>query len=798
MDLSQLHPELLSSWNSDKNLNFDIHNVKAIDKVWWRCEKWHEWKSTIDNRTSWKWCPYCSWRLTIEWENDLATTHPELAKQWNYEKNWDLLPNKVKSWRVWWKCEKWHEWEAHISNREKWQWCPYCSWRLTIEWENDLATTHPEFLSERNYEKNWDLLPNKIKSWAWIKVWWKCEKWHERQAIVSSRVKNWNKCPYCSNQIVLKWYNDLATTDPELIKWWNYEKNWNITPDMVNRGSNKKYWRKCEKWHEWEATIASRSKRWNWCPYCSNQKLLKWYNDLATTHPELAKQWNYEKNWNITPDMVNAGSNKKYWWRCEKWHEWEAVLVSRANGCWCSICSGNSKKTDEEFKEEMMRINPDIIILDKYETAKTRLKCKCKICWNEREVVANHLQQWQWCPNCANIKRWEEQRIWQENFITRMKEMNPNILVLWKYKTAHDRVKVMCLNCGHRRSPLAWDILRWTWCPNCCHTSTSYIEKFIFYAFAAIIGKNNLISRDKKIIGKELDIYVPKYNFAIEPWSRFWHKDKLNEDLHKRKMCEKKWIKLVIIYDSCKDESVHEKLRKNDIIFFKEDLWNIKSKETLKWLVLKLFEMIDLPCLINEKQWDEISNEAYLASRQRNTEEFISDLKSKNGKVTVIWEYLWFKKKIHVKCNKCWYEWFAQAWHLLNWKACPKCAWVMLKTNEEFIEQLRKKNPNVKVLWKYVNSNTKIEIQCLICWNIRKSTPWNLLYWFWCPSCGRKKVIQANSKKVLQYSLDWKFIWEYDSIGDANRKTWINSTTICNVCNWKWKMAWWYIRKYKK
>ncbi|MBO7504813.1 hypothetical protein J6T66_01290 [bacterium] len=46
--------------------------------------------------------------------------------------------------------------------------------------------------------------------------------------------------------------------------------------------------------------------------------------------------------------------------------------------------------------------------------------------------------------------------------------------------------------------------------------------------------------------------------------------------------------------------------------------------------------MIDLPCLINEKQWDEISNEAYLASRQRNTEEFISDLKSKNGKVTVI------------------------------------------------------------------------------------------------------------------------------------------------------------------
>jgi hypothetical protein len=39
MDLAKLHPELLTSWNFNKNNNFDITNIRAKDKVWWKCEK---------------------------------------------------------------------------------------------------------------------------------------------------------------------------------------------------------------------------------------------------------------------------------------------------------------------------------------------------------------------------------------------------------------------------------------------------------------------------------------------------------------------------------------------------------------------------------------------------------------------------------------------------------------------------------------------------------------------------------------------------------------------------------------
>ena len=37
-------------------------------------------------------------------------------------------------------------------------------------------------------------------------------------------------------------------------------------------------------------------------------------NSLAVTHPELTVQWDYEKNGNLTPENVTAGSSKKVWW----------------------------------------------------------------------------------------------------------------------------------------------------------------------------------------------------------------------------------------------------------------------------------------------------------------------------------------------------------------------------------------------------------------------------------------------------------------------------------------------------
>ena len=51
---------------------------------------------------------------------------------------------------------------------------------------------------------------------------------------------------------------------------------------------------------------------------------------LSQSHPLLAAQWHPTKNGNVSPDEVCANYSKKFWWRCDKGHEWEARIRNRA------------------------------------------------------------------------------------------------------------------------------------------------------------------------------------------------------------------------------------------------------------------------------------------------------------------------------------------------------------------------------------------------------------------------------------------------------------------------------------
>ena len=135
----------------------------------------------------------------------------------------------------------------------------------------------------------------------------------------------------------------LLIHNPMLAQEWNYEKNGKLTPASVMPSSNKKVWWKCQKNHEWQTTINSRNSGVG-CPYCSNKKVLIGYNDLQTINPKLAKEWNDEKNGDLTPKQFTAKSGKKVWWKCEKGHEWQADIYSRNKGTGCPQCAKEKRK----------------------------------------------------------------------------------------------------------------------------------------------------------------------------------------------------------------------------------------------------------------------------------------------------------------------------------------------------------------------------------------------------------------------------------------------------------------------
>ena len=346
------NPKLMAEWNFEKNIDLDPSKITlgSGKKVWWKCKKGHEWEASTSSRNKGSGCPYCFGRNAIKGENDLQTVNNILAKEWNYEKNNDLtpadvLPNSNK--KVWWKCSFGHEWESSIDNRNKGSGCPYCAGKKVLVGYNDLQTINPRVADEWNYEKNAELTPVNVTPNSNKKVWWKCSVGHEWETSINHR-NNGRNCPYCAGKKVIKGYTDLQTTNPVLASEWNYEKNNGLTPKEVSSGSDRKVWWICENMHEWQATISSRAQGAD-CPYCANQKAIKGFNDLQTINPTLAREWNYEKNNELTPLDIMPNSNKKVWWICKKGHEWQATVSHRNNGRGCPICSSERKTSFPEY-----------------------------------------------------------------------------------------------------------------------------------------------------------------------------------------------------------------------------------------------------------------------------------------------------------------------------------------------------------------------------------------------------------------------------------------------------------------
>ncbi len=294
--------QLMAEWDVDRNIDVFPSQISiwSHKKVWWHCQNGHNWETSPHHRIYGTNCPYCSGKKTIAGHNDLATLFPEVAREWNNDKNTEIQVNCVSpqsNKKVWWICAKGHEWEAIIAHRTKGVGCPYCSNKKVLPGYNDLATTHPHLASEWHPTKNGELKPSDITHGAGILVWWQCYLGHEWRTTPNKRTSDNTSCPVCANKKIAVGFNDLETTHPRLAQEWHPTLNGSLTPKDVTFGSSKKAWWKCQKGHEWKASISNRSKNRN-CPVCSNQ--------TKTSFPEQAIYHYLKKHF---PDVENQNTS---------------------------------------------------------------------------------------------------------------------------------------------------------------------------------------------------------------------------------------------------------------------------------------------------------------------------------------------------------------------------------------------------------------------------------------------------------------------------------------------------------
>lgn len=158
-NLSVTHPNLKEEWHPYLNEPFKITEYKPYSnkKIWWRCSKEHEWEATISSRTLQNTgCPFCSGKKAT-YENSFGHHFPGLAKLWHPSKNHPLTPfdvTRASGKKVWWLCEKGHEFEKRVCDQTrnpKSNGCSSCQFFIPSQ-ENLLAEAPPKFL-----KLNWNL-----------------------------------------------------------------------------------------------------------------------------------------------------------------------------------------------------------------------------------------------------------------------------------------------------------------------------------------------------------------------------------------------------------------------------------------------------------------------------------------------------------------------------------------------------------------------------------------------------------------------------------------------------------------
>lgn len=131
-------------------------------------------------------------------------------------------------------------------------------------------------------------------------------------------------------------------------------------------------------------------------------------------------------------------------------------------------------------------------------------------------------------------------------------------------------------------------------------------------------------------------------------------------------------------------------------------------------------------------------------SRAVTREEFEKRLSLVNKDIVIIGGYKNTRTRVECECLKDGKRWFAFPSNLLKGEGCPKCgveirAEKRRRTQDEFESILYKLNPSIQVLGKYIDSQTKISVKCMVDEHEWDALPNNLLKGEGCPKCYERR-----------------------------------------------------------
>jgi hypothetical protein len=430
--VKEIHPT--RNINIEKILDLSVgSHVKVI----WYCPKTcahgceHVYEMVIRNKVKSKGCKYCTKELICE-HDSFGFLYPDLVQYWHPTKNENKNPYKILPGthdKVWWICNKAtcgciHEYIQEVRKRITTPDCLYCSKKI-VDYHDSIDYLYPEKMKEWYYEKNNELGydPKKILPNSQIIAYWKC--------LVGCKYKDDPPCH-----------------------------------EMVNQ-------EECQ--HIFQSSVQNRIVNNTQCTYCiATPQKICYHQSIDFLYPELAKEWDHERNGDLKPYHVSKCSDRKVHWKCHIGcqykdscnddachHRWISNIANRtSHNRSCPYCVGGTDK----------------------------------VCFHQSLAFLGkeHLFEWDY----------EKNDILPENI-----SYKSNKSVHWKCKDNHS---YMCI---------VNQKVKGTYCPECKYTTEKKLMEFLVKNCNYTVEKEKKFAYCKNLFTNypyRFDFYIEELNVIIE------------------------------------------------------------------------------------------------------------------------------------------------------------------------------------------------------------------------------------------------------------------------------------------
>jgi very-short-patch-repair endonuclease len=279
-------------------------------------------------------------------------------------------------------------------------------------------------------EENGNVKPRQVFKSSHKKYWFNCHMCGHQFECALSNITSLKPCwcPYCANKRLCEKEGcqtcfEKSFSSHEKLKYWS-EKNGDVKPRQVFKGTHNKYWFNCDCGHQFESSLNSVTGN-SWCPYCGSvNKQLCEKEDCQTCFEksfashDKSEFWS-EKNGVVKPRQVFKSSGNKYWFDCDTCgHQFESCLDSITGmKSWCPYCANPPQKICENkdcqtcfdksfashdkskyWSDKNVHINPRQV----FKSSHNKYWFDCDCGHQFESILKNITALNSWCPLCVN------------------------------------------------------------------------------------------------------------------------------------------------------------------------------------------------------------------------------------------------------------------------------------------------------------------------------------------------------------------------------------------------------------